>query len=249
MASPSSVASGTRIDAQATIVFDTNESIDTPPIFNTLDGGAPQSMVSPLAAESADPSFLVSWSGEDDAGGSGIAHPSGCREPFDGDTGAALEAERALDHAVHEERARISADVHDHVLRVHGQGQRRGWRVFDGELACEVTILDRAVDAITNRHLFFAGLDVNVRCALLHGLEHQRVDPADDRGLVVDVEQVDQLGTVAGHEPVEHEHQRLHRERDAQRAGGGRRPISRWPDRNSDPPDGRRRQNDPPGCQ
>ena len=67
------VPSGTRIDAQATIVFDTNEPIDTPPIFNTLDGAAPQSSINALPAQSDSASFLVSWAGTDDDGGSGIS--------------------------------------------------------------------------------------------------------------------------------------------------------------------------------
>ncbi len=52
---------GTRIDAQARIVFDINEPINTPPI----------SSVSPLPAES-ESRFLVSWAG-DDGDGSGVA--------------------------------------------------------------------------------------------------------------------------------------------------------------------------------
>ena len=41
---------GTRIDAQASIVFDVNAPIDTPAIFNTLDAGPPTSSVDPLPA-------------------------------------------------------------------------------------------------------------------------------------------------------------------------------------------------------
>lgn len=66
------IATATRIDARATIIFDTNEPIDTPPIFNTLDTGAPQSSVGPLPPESEE-SFLVSWAGTDEDGGSGVA--------------------------------------------------------------------------------------------------------------------------------------------------------------------------------
>src|SRR5262249_47317614 len=40
--------------------------------FNTVDAGAPTSSVNPLPATSGSP-FTVSWSGSDDAGGSGIA--------------------------------------------------------------------------------------------------------------------------------------------------------------------------------
>lgn len=63
---------GTRIDAVASIIFDQNETIDTPPIFNTIDAGAPTSSVEALPAWSY-PDFLVRWSGEDDEGGSGVA--------------------------------------------------------------------------------------------------------------------------------------------------------------------------------
>ena len=38
----SNAPSGTVIDALATIIFDQNDPIDTPAIFNTLDAGLPQ---------------------------------------------------------------------------------------------------------------------------------------------------------------------------------------------------------------
>ena len=63
---------GTRLDAQARIVFDTNAPIDTPAIFNTIDADAPSSAVNTLPDVTSTPSFLVSWAGQD-AGGSGIA--------------------------------------------------------------------------------------------------------------------------------------------------------------------------------
>ncbi|HBL13233.1 MAG TPA: hypothetical protein DD379_17910, partial [Cyanobacteria bacterium UBA11162] len=63
---------GTTIDAQASIVFDTNAPIDTPVYQNTVDIGAPTSTVSVLPATTTTPNFTVSWSGTDD--GSGIAH-------------------------------------------------------------------------------------------------------------------------------------------------------------------------------
>ena len=67
------LSTGTRLDAQARIVFDTNAPIDTPAIFNTIDAGAPLSAVNALPAVLGTPSFVVSWAGQDDAGGSGIA--------------------------------------------------------------------------------------------------------------------------------------------------------------------------------
>ncbi|MCI0462250.1 MAG: hypothetical protein L0Z62_35300, partial [Gemmataceae bacterium] len=70
-----SITTGTRLDAQARIVFDINEPIDTPPIFNTVDPLAPASQVEALPAQvdSMDSSFLVRWSGMDDEGGSALA--------------------------------------------------------------------------------------------------------------------------------------------------------------------------------
>lgn len=65
-------ATGDRIDAIANIVFDQNEAILTPAIFNTLDAGAPSSQVQALPNSSI-VGFLVEWAGQDDEGGSGIA--------------------------------------------------------------------------------------------------------------------------------------------------------------------------------
>jgi RHS repeat-associated protein len=66
---------GTRIDAQATIIFDINPPLDTNIHVNTLDLNSPISSVNPLPATSSS-RFTVSWSGRDDAdgiAGSGIA--------------------------------------------------------------------------------------------------------------------------------------------------------------------------------
>ena len=66
-------ASGTRLDALATIVFDTNAPIDTPPFHNLLDGLPPAAcQVAGLPARVATDSFTVSWTGSDDPAGSGI---------------------------------------------------------------------------------------------------------------------------------------------------------------------------------
>lgn len=65
-------ATGTVVDATARIIFDTEEPIDTPPIFNTLDAGLPTSEVAVLPDLSDEPIFLVSWSGSDAAGGSAL---------------------------------------------------------------------------------------------------------------------------------------------------------------------------------
>jgi len=62
------VPTGTVIDARATIVFSTQEPIDTPPIFNTIDASLPGSRV--LARDDAGPlattSFEVAWEGADE---------------------------------------------------------------------------------------------------------------------------------------------------------------------------------------
>jgi RHS repeat-associated protein len=78
---------GTRIPNVAAITFDANPVIDTDQVsetdpskgvdpakqaLNTIDAGAPTSSVSALPAPSPT-NFTVSWSGQDDTGGSGIA--------------------------------------------------------------------------------------------------------------------------------------------------------------------------------
>ncbi len=67
------VTTGARIDARARVVFDTNEPIDTPGIANALDSAPPTSAVDLLSAATAESTFLVSWSGRDDEGGSALA--------------------------------------------------------------------------------------------------------------------------------------------------------------------------------
>jgi subtilase family serine protease len=67
------VDTATVIDAEARIIFDTEEPIDTPPIFNTLDAGLPASAVEALDAVLDASEFTVRWSGTDDEGGSAIA--------------------------------------------------------------------------------------------------------------------------------------------------------------------------------
>jgi RHS repeat-associated protein len=64
--------SGTVINAQASVVFNTNDPISTQPFNNTIDAGRPTSSVAPLPADSP-ATFTVSWSGSDDPEGSGIA--------------------------------------------------------------------------------------------------------------------------------------------------------------------------------
>ncbi len=64
---------GTQLNAQATVVFDTNAPLNTNTVSNTIDAGAPTSSVNPLPATTTTTAFTVGWSGQDDAGGSGIA--------------------------------------------------------------------------------------------------------------------------------------------------------------------------------
>jgi RHS repeat-associated protein len=66
------LTTGTTINQQASVVFDTNAALATDTATNTIDRGAPTSHVDALSANSL-PSFQVNWSGKDDAGGSGVA--------------------------------------------------------------------------------------------------------------------------------------------------------------------------------
>lgn len=67
----STVTNGTRVDAKATIVFDTENPIDTPAVHNTIDTAAPVSQIAAVAASSTSP-VTLNWAGSD-ANGSGIA--------------------------------------------------------------------------------------------------------------------------------------------------------------------------------
>ena len=67
------LSTGTTINNQATVVFDTNAPINTPSVTNTVDSGAPTSSVSALPSTESAADFTVNWSGSDDTGGSGIA--------------------------------------------------------------------------------------------------------------------------------------------------------------------------------
>ena len=61
------------MDAEAEIIFDVNEPIETPPIFNTIDDGLPVASVDVLPGVTTTEDFTVSWTGVDDIGGSGVA--------------------------------------------------------------------------------------------------------------------------------------------------------------------------------
>jgi hypothetical protein len=60
------------IAPKAKIIFDANEPINTPPLFNTIDAGIPVSSVQALPPQGAPSPISVSWTGRDDATGSGI---------------------------------------------------------------------------------------------------------------------------------------------------------------------------------
>jgi RHS repeat-associated protein len=65
------VQTGDVIDAKASIVFDTNDPIATPPVFNTIDITAPTSKVEELPETTSGAEIEVTWTGEDQ--GSGVA--------------------------------------------------------------------------------------------------------------------------------------------------------------------------------
>jgi Beta-propeller repeat len=67
----SGLTTGTKISNMATVVFDSNASINTPTFTNTIDVDAPKSSVTALPATTTQTSFTVAWSGTD--AGSGIA--------------------------------------------------------------------------------------------------------------------------------------------------------------------------------
>jgi VCBS repeat-containing protein len=64
---------GTEIRNEASIVFDWNAPIVTNEVLNTIDAAGPTSQVDPLPAQVPTTDCTVSWSGHDDATGSGIA--------------------------------------------------------------------------------------------------------------------------------------------------------------------------------
>ncbi len=64
---------GDVVHAKASIIFDTNEPIDTPEIFNTIDAGIPVSRVTALPTALNNTTFTLNWSGADDSTGSRIS--------------------------------------------------------------------------------------------------------------------------------------------------------------------------------
>jgi RHS repeat-associated protein len=67
----SGLASGTRVEAQASVVFDVNGAVATNLFLNTLDTAGPVSRVDALPATETTTSFQITWHGSD-TGGPGI---------------------------------------------------------------------------------------------------------------------------------------------------------------------------------
>jgi len=68
-----SLPTGTKIENVADIIFDWNEPIDTPLVFNTIDNHLPDSSIQQLP-EYSDVYFEVEWLGQDAINDSGISH-------------------------------------------------------------------------------------------------------------------------------------------------------------------------------
>ena len=67
------LTTGTTINQQASVVFDTNAPLNTAVVTNTIDTRPPTSTVAPLPPTETSTAFMVSWSGQSEPDGSGIA--------------------------------------------------------------------------------------------------------------------------------------------------------------------------------
>jgi hypothetical protein len=122
-------STGDVVDAEASIVFDVNEPINTPAIFNTLDAVSPTSRVV-SAAEATPGLFDLLFDATDDAGGAGVrdlalysavgdsafrpleTSISGSSVPFVVDSGETYRFfSVATDHAGNVEAAKDAAEV------------------------------------------------------------------------------------------------------------------------------------------
>ncbi|NBR07588.1 MAG: hypothetical protein EBT92_17735, partial [Planctomycetes bacterium] len=65
-------ANGTSVTALASIIFDGQQTINTPIYSNTIDTGAPSSTMNALGATQTSTTFTIAWTGTDDPGQSGI---------------------------------------------------------------------------------------------------------------------------------------------------------------------------------
>ena len=64
----SALTTGTTINQQASVVFDTNAALATNTVVNTIDASPPSSSVAALPATTTNTSLTISWSGDDGAG-------------------------------------------------------------------------------------------------------------------------------------------------------------------------------------
>ncbi|MFN0127301.1 MAG: Ig-like domain-containing protein [Verrucomicrobiales bacterium] len=64
--------SGARIDAAASIIFDTNAALETQPVFNTLDVAAPVTALTVVKPNAAVPVYNLSWTALDEVNGAGM---------------------------------------------------------------------------------------------------------------------------------------------------------------------------------
>lgn len=69
----SPVNTGDSVTAKASIVFDINDAIETNTWINIIDAVAPTSNMDSLPSMILSDSIVISWSGQDDSGGSGVA--------------------------------------------------------------------------------------------------------------------------------------------------------------------------------
>ncbi len=110
--------SGTRLENRARIVFDYNDPIDTPLVFNTIDSGVPSSRVESVALFTAGANtFTVHWSAADDTGGSGVANVDLYGSTDAGDYVRWMEslAEPVAFQGVHGSTYRLFTVARDHV--------------------------------------------------------------------------------------------------------------------------------------
>jgi RHS repeat-associated protein len=69
----STAQTGDTISAHASIVFDANDTIPTNHAFNTIDALPPTTNMNSIVQNLAAGKYRISWNGQDDAGGSGLA--------------------------------------------------------------------------------------------------------------------------------------------------------------------------------
>ncbi len=67
------MVTGTVVENTASIIFDNNEPIITNTVFNTIDADLPESVVQALPPVVDGPDVVLAYSGQDPAGGSGLA--------------------------------------------------------------------------------------------------------------------------------------------------------------------------------